>query len=298
MDRDRVVNFEGLALGLPVWAHAGWRGPLYPAAARAAEFLAHYARCFNAVEGNASFYAEPDLAQLGRWRAQVPAGFQFCWKFPRRLSHEAALLDVDAGLRAFVARMQVLKDRLGPFLLQLGPRFGPPELPRLAHALKILPRGDGLAYAVEVRHPRFHDGGVHEAALDALLAEQGVDRAHMDTRILRATSLSDPTTLEARQRKPDLPLRHTVTARRPLLRLIGSNVVAEATAVLDEWAPRIAGWLAAGLKPLVFCHTPDDLHAPALAAALYQRLRVLRPTLPPLPIPVDAVVAPQQMSLF
>ncbi|HKK51291.1 MAG TPA: DUF72 domain-containing protein, partial [Myxococcota bacterium] len=48
-----------MALGMPFWGFAGWQGSLYARDSRPADHLAQYARVFNAVEGNTTFYATP-----------------------------------------------------------------------------------------------------------------------------------------------------------------------------------------------------------------------------------------------
>ena len=58
-------------LGLPAWAFAGWRGRYFTA--RPSQ-LASYARVFNAVEGNTTFYRTPDAATVTRWREAVTIG--------------------------------------------------------------------------------------------------------------------------------------------------------------------------------------------------------------------------------
>lgn len=50
-------------LGCPSWSEPGWRAGLYPADASSKQFLDLYGRCFNAVEGNTTFYAEPEIGR-------------------------------------------------------------------------------------------------------------------------------------------------------------------------------------------------------------------------------------------
>ena len=57
-----------LYLGCPLWANPHWRGSLYPQGTSSSDFLAHYAAVFNSVEGNTSFYADPDSAE---WRKVI-----------------------------------------------------------------------------------------------------------------------------------------------------------------------------------------------------------------------------------
>lgn len=256
-----------LRIGCPVWACAAWRSRLYTRDAERKDYLPQYARVFSAVEGNSSFYALPTEAAVLRWREETPADFRFCFKFPQDITHRRGLRGAGDLTHAFFKRMDPLGERLGPFLVQLPGRFGPAQLDVLRAFLRGLPAG--FSYAVEVRHPDFYDQGAHEAALNELLRDRGVDRGHIDTRCLQAATVIDESTRAALDRKPVLPLRTTTTGQRPFLRFVAQNQAAAASAWLAPWADTIAGWLAAGLEPHVFTHTPDDREAPDLARRLH-----------------------------
>ncbi|ELT1968072.1 TPA: DUF72 domain-containing protein, partial [Aeromonas salmonicida] len=77
-----------LFLGLPQWSHPAWPGQLLGVGAKPAEHLAHYARVFNTVEGNTTFYASPTPDTVQRWADAVPAHFRFSFKFPKEISHQ------------------------------------------------------------------------------------------------------------------------------------------------------------------------------------------------------------------
>ncbi len=85
-------------LGCPSWSEPAWRGSIYPRDIRPADCLSHYCRLFNAVEGNTTFYARPSAATVQRWAAQMPAGFRFCAKLPREISHAGDLREQLAAL--------------------------------------------------------------------------------------------------------------------------------------------------------------------------------------------------------
>ena len=72
-----------LYLGLPQWSHPAWPGQLLGMNARPAEHLADYARVFNSVEGNTTFYASPTPETVQRWADAVPDHFRFSFKFPK-----------------------------------------------------------------------------------------------------------------------------------------------------------------------------------------------------------------------
>lgn len=285
-----------LHLGCPVWAFPGWRGTLYTRTARREDFLPQYARVFGAVEGNATFYGLPPEATVRRWCAETPPGFRFSFKFPRAVTHDAKLEGAGRETEAFLARMALLPDRLGPLLLQLGPNFGARDLPRLDRFLSALP--DDFAIAVEVRHPDFHDDGPGERELDALLRAHGAARGNFDTHDVFAVPAADDTTEVAQGRKPRLPRRATHTAGPAFVRFVGRNAVADSAPALEFWVARLVDWLGSGLDVYFFTHTPDDARAPELARLFHRLLARAMPAMPALaPFPGESERDPQG-SLF
>ena len=128
-----------LYLGLPQWSHPAWPGQLLGVGARPAEHLAHYARVFNTVEGNTTFYASPTLDTVQRWADAVPDHFRFSFKFPKEISHQSDLVSADKQVVAFIRLLEPLHPKLGLLKLQLPARFGPEgrggsDLPPLAPA--------------------------------------------------------------------------------------------------------------------------------------------------------------------
>lgn len=260
-----------LRMGCPVWACADWRGALYSRGAERKDYLTQYAQVFGCVEGNSTFYALPSSAAVARWRDETPESFRFCFKFPSHISHRMMLRNCGIETSEFLKLMAPLGPRLGPFMLQLGPRFGAMHLDVLRAFLRQLP-GE-FEYAVEVRHPDFFDQGANEVALHELLREHSIDRCLFDTRCVHAGARLDASTEQAQSRKPALPLRTQAIGQRPMVRFVGQNQVEAADDYLGIWVDTLSQWLKAGLSPYFFTHTPDDRHAPELARRLYQRLQ-------------------------
>lgn len=269
-----------LRIGCPVWACADWRGRLYTRGAERKDYLAQYAQVFATVEGNSTFYGLPSSAAVARWRDETPDHFRFCFKFPSDITHRAMLRNARADTHAFLKLMSPLGERLGPFMLQLGPRFGAAHLDQLRAYLREL--STQFQYSVEVRHPDFFDQGANEAALHEVLREHGVDRCLFDTRCVHAGAASDRSTAQAQERKPPLPLRTQAVGTRPLVRFVGQNHAAAAEEFLDVWIETLVGWCNSGLEPCFFAHTPDDREAPDLARLIHQRVRQRLPQLPAL----------------
>jgi uncharacterized protein YecE (DUF72 family) len=260
-------------LGCPVWASARWQGNLFTQHAKRDQWLSQYSQVFNAVEGNSTFYALPSKDAVQRWVDATKAPFRFVLKFPQAISHEHRLVNAEAETEAFLEILRILDDgqRLGPAFLQLPPTFSASHLDDLETYLRRLPTE--FAYAVEVRHADFFDQGKNERALNHLLAELRVDRVLFDSRPLFSAPPSDDHERASQSRKPQLPVHRAVTARSPIVRLVGRNDVRSVIPWIREWAPTVAAWIISGMVPYVFTHTPDELYAPLLARMFHDELR-------------------------
>lgn len=260
-------------IGCPVWGCRHWGGAVYPKGSPSSEGLAWYSRMFPTVEGNSTFYSVPPAESFLKWSEQAASGFRFCFKFPRAISHEHQLVGCDGMLKEWIERLDILasNDRLGPTFLQLGPSFSFAQFPQLAHFLKQLP--SQWPWALEVRHRDWFDEGDKESRLEDLLRSLSIDRVIFDSRPLNALEASDASESASQVRKPKVPLRTTVTGRRPMVRLIGRNDVQEVSEYWDEWAQTLCDWIIQGLEPWIFTHAPDDTYAPSLVVDLHSRLQ-------------------------
>jgi uncharacterized protein YecE (DUF72 family) len=104
---------------------AGWSVPAQHAAEVVGEgtHLHRYARIFNCVEVNSSFYRPHRIATWQRWADSVPEDFRFSVKMPKAITHEAALVCPSATLEKFLEEVSGLGAKLGPLLIQLPPKL-------------------------------------------------------------------------------------------------------------------------------------------------------------------------------
>lgn len=266
-------------IGCPMWGYKEWVGSFFPARTPASDFLRLYSQRLTCVEGNTTFYALPNAETVARWRAETPPDFRFCPKIPREISHSPALEASHSATMTFVERMCGLGERLGPIFLQLPPAFGPANLKQLETWLTFWP--STVRLAVEVRHPAFFEKE-HGATLNALLNTFQAARVIMDTRPMRSGPAEEQNMLQARERKPDLPIYPAITSDFTFLRYIGHMSSTVNAPFLEFWARRLAQWLERGITLYVFCHCPFEVHSPAICYELYQRVKQLVP-LPALP---------------
>lgn len=140
-------------IGTQGWSYARWAGPFYPTESGGADLLSLYARAFDTVEVNSTFYAIPPADRFRDWRERTPTGFEFAVKLPGEITHETRLSASRASVEHFCRRARRLGDKLGPILVQLPPDFGVGERQRLEAFLAELP--DDLRFAVEFRDPEW-----------------------------------------------------------------------------------------------------------------------------------------------
>jgi uncharacterized protein YecE (DUF72 family) len=140
-----TASVPGLYVGTSGWSYPTWRGGFYPEKARPAEFLRFYSQRFSSVELNTSFYQLPAEEQFRAWAEQTPAEFRFAVKMTGRITHSRQL-----GLvGTFCERVRLLRERLGPVLVQL-----PETRPRDEGFLALLQGSldPELEVAYEFRH--------------------------------------------------------------------------------------------------------------------------------------------------
>jgi len=284
-------------LGCPMWAHKAWTGVFFSEQAKREDFLPQYSSVFNSVEGNVTFYGLPEVGTLKRWGEQVPEDFRFCFKFPRVLSHDLMLRHARRETGNFLSRMSVLGERLGPLFLQLPPQFDPAGLEHLRSYLQELP--SDFHYALELRHEAFFEEALLRE-LDMMLTDLDMDRVVFDTRALFSGEAVDEDVVEARRKKPRLPVVNRALGRRPFVRWVGHPQAELNTASLREWQACVARWLREGREPYMFIHMPDDTVAPQWAKTFHEGLMVQGVDIPPMPAwPIDRLPKPaQQMDLF
>ncbi|MGC3892277.1 DUF72 domain-containing protein [Pseudomonas urmiensis] len=265
-------------LGCPSWSENAWRDYLYPADARATEFLGLYSQVFNAVEGNTTFYARPAPSTVERWAQVMPAHFRFTAKFPRDVSHAGDLREQLQLAIDFTRLLAPLGPRVSPYWLQLPAVFSPARLGELAHFLEHI----GVPVAVEVRNPRFFARGDEERALNRLLHGRGVERICLDPRALFSCNSREPAVLHAQSKKPNVPARPAAFSQHPQVRFIGHPQLEANEHFLTPWVGKVAEWIEQGRSPYIFLHTSDNRLAAALAQRFHQRLSERLPGLAPL----------------
>ena len=85
-----------IRIGCSGWNYASWKQEFYEGLP-ARLWLEHYARHFDTVEVNNTFYRLPRRQAVANWVAQTPPGFLFAVKASRYLTHIKRLNDLGPG---------------------------------------------------------------------------------------------------------------------------------------------------------------------------------------------------------
>lgn len=153
-------------VGTSGWSYNHWRRVFYPEGLPTSRWFEHYARTFDTVEINATFYRMMPDRTFEAWREKAPEGFQYAVKMWQQITHRKRLNEVASEVADFLKRAALLGDRLGPILIQLPPGFRL-DVERLRRFLALLSRE--FDYAVEFRNQTWFTDEVYD-----LLREHGV----------------------------------------------------------------------------------------------------------------------------
>jgi uncharacterized protein YecE (DUF72 family) len=132
-------------IGTSGYQYDHWRGSFYPEDLPKKDWLPFYARHFDTVELNNSFYHLPSAEAFDHWRREAPEGFCFVLKFSRYGSHLKKLTDPENSIGNFLENASHLGPMLGPILVQLPPHWhADPD--RLAGFLEAAPESQRWAF--------------------------------------------------------------------------------------------------------------------------------------------------------
>jgi uncharacterized protein YecE (DUF72 family) len=233
-----------LLLGTQGFSFDDWVGPFYPTGTPKREYLEAYARHFPTVEIDATFYAIPRETTIAGWKERTPEGFIFSAKFPRLITHDKKLARAQGDAEAFVARMQLLGEKLGVLTLQFAYDFKPEFRDRLDEFLASLPRGP--RYAVEVRNRGWLDSDFGE-----LLSEHNVALVLQDLHYMPKLdwTTADFTVIRWLGRRKDVEVFDRVQMDREQ--------------ELTDWSGKVQGFIESGIDVYGYFNNHFAGHSPA-----------------------------------
>lgn len=267
--------------GTSSFSSKDWVGPFYPKGMPPGQFLSHYARIFDTVEIDATYYAIPSPRTVDGWVAKTPESFRICCKFPRSIVHGGdgarpdgrVVLDPASTYLErdrFLEVMSRLGARLDTLLLQF-PYFNRSAFPSGGRFLDRLERFlkdfdfKRFRLAVEIRNKAW----LTDAFRD-LLAAHGASLVLVDQGWM-------PHGDEVQARFD------THTGDRTYIRLLGDRKAIEKITKtwekevmdhgdrLERWAQVLVNEMQAGRRTLVFVNNHYAGHAPATVRRLRRR---------------------------
>jgi uncharacterized protein YecE (DUF72 family) len=274
-DHSELAEARMIAIGAQGWNYDAWKGSFFPRDARPDEYLALYARVFDTVEVDSTFYATPAESAVRGWIRKTPDGFTFSPKLPRSITHEARLRDSGGELAHFCERVRLFGDKLGVVLVQLPPDFSVAQFGVLERFLSSLPQD--IRFAVEFRDPDW----INDATVE-LFARFGVAIALVDSEWI------------SRERSFAIAVRPT--AGFAYARWLGPRVLTDFSRIqidkdaeLREWAATLQALSSRVGRIFGYFNNHYQGHSPASANRLKQLLGQE---------PVDPSVLVRQPSLF
>ncbi len=164
---EHVNNFHPVHVGTSGWNYESFIGTIYEPGTPKRRYLETYAKFFDTVELNASFYRSfPEKTWRG-WYSRTPEDFLWSVKASRFITH-IRRLDVErASIDMFFDKVSLLGEKLGAVLFQLPPGLKYNEQVFLKF-LDLLPRH--VKIALEARHSSWFSDRMLERLKDRNIA--------------------------------------------------------------------------------------------------------------------------------
>lgn len=247
--RSSKANVTEVFVGCAKWGRPDWVGKIYPPKTKAADFLQHYARHFNCIELNATYYRMPTKAQIKTWRSKVGEGFKFCPKFVDQITHIKRLKDTQELLDRFFEAIYEFKENLGPIFLMPHPQMGPKSLEVQQAFIESMPKD--IELFVEQRHKDWY---ANTEAFDKLFS-------------MMEKNSAGAVITDASARRDCVHMR--LSTPQAFLRFVGNGLHPTDYTRIDEWVDRMKLWKDQGIKRIYFfMHQHEELHSPELCKYL------------------------------
>jgi len=264
-----------IRVGTSGYSFKDWVGTVYPPRLKPGDYLSHYAKMFDTVEINSTYYRVPSPFMFVNMLKKVPKDFTFVVKVPKEMTHEREKFD--SVLQPFVQGILPLveADQLGGLLAQFPYSFKAYQesldhLKQLADAFVHR----GVPINIEFRHSSWYGDEVYSNLRDLGLGFVNVD-------LPRLTNLPGPS--------------NVVTSDVAYYRLHGRNArmwwnhptpshrydYLYNEEELEEWARRVEEAANKARVCYVFannCHLGQSV---INALQLHQRFGLRQPTTPP-----------------
>lgn len=240
-------------IGPPEWGLKEWVGTVYPKGTKPKDYFEHMAHHFNTVEFNSLFYGIPGLDKIEEWKRKTSGDFRFCPKFPKSITHDKKLVNVEKQTEEFTNAILGFGNNLGRSFLQFSESFQPGALKSLTNYLEYI--SAIVPVAVELRNEKWYSDKVLWQDTCAIFRSLGVGTIITDTAGRRDA------------------IHMTLTDNMLMLRFHSNDLEPSAYSRIDDWCMKIKQWIAEGLRTIyIFVHTRDNIHVPESAAYWVRKL--------------------------
>lgn len=233
-----------IKIGTSGFSYSEWQGKFYPEDLDNSEWLEYYGEHFDTVELNNTFYNLPDEKTFVNWRERTPDDFTFAVKVSRFITHRKYLKDGRETWGNFYERAQALKENLGPFLIQLPPRWTK-NMERVESFVSVLKEvSPEKRFAFEFRNEDWFDNEL----IDFFKQQDNLSLCIADS-----------------QKWPSV---EQITGDFVFVRLHGPGKVYRSKysqEELEQWADKIEGWTEQELD--VYCYFNNDFEGYAVKNA-------------------------------
>lgn len=234
-------------IGTSGFTYSYWKGVFYPPDLPQSKWLEFYARQFQAVEINASFYHQMSRKIYEGWAKRTPQDFLFTVKGSRFITHIKRLKDCQEPVKRFLESVGGLGEKLGVILWQLPPRWAFDKL-KLEKFLEDF-RVSSEKFRVSVSQAfEFRDKSWLNEKVYAILREHNAALVIQDS--------------------PNWPTEEVITADFTYLRFHGRDSLYGSCynkKEIEEWAGKIKKWQNKGLDVYAFFN--NDAHGYAVRNA-------------------------------
>lgn len=240
-------------VGCAKWGRKDWIGKIYPPGTKETDFLPLYAKHFNCIELNATFYKIPSFKQAQEWKSKVGKDFLFSPKISNSISHIHRLKDTSEMVERFLEGIKGFGENLGPVFLMPHPGMGIKNLERIETFIQSIPQE--IKLFVELRHPEwFEDPEAFDKVFTMLESNQ-----------------TGAVITDAAGKRDCVHMR--LTTPEAFIRFVGNDLHPTDYTRVDDWVQRIKKWLGAGIRRIYFfMHQTEEVHSPELARYAIQQL--------------------------